>query len=112
MSSDWRVAPTNCPTCCMRYCRVAWAERSGRSRMIDPARVGELRAGGVEGLNDAIREKDQSVAGLQVDGSGDESSLGENAEWQAAGFEALRAAVGAANHRGIVSSVYIDEAAR
>jgi len=52
---------------------------------MEPALVGELLASGIEGLDDAIGEQNESIARLQLDGSSDKACFAENAERQAAG---------------------------
>ena len=66
-------------------CREA---RQG-TNYVDPARIGKFLSRGVEGFDDAIGEKNQSVARLKDGQCRGESGFRGNAEGQTGGFQAL-----------------------
>ena len=78
---------------------------------VEPAIVGKFFAGGIEGFDDAVGEKDERVARLQRDFSGRECGFRRDAERKGGRFEALRGSVCATNDRGIVPCVDVGEAA-
>ena len=66
MSSDWRVAPTNSSDLLHKEFKVSLADMAGRCRgHRDPARVGELLDGGIEGFDNAIGEENERIARLK-----------------------------------------------
>ncbi len=59
MSSDWRVTPTKSLTCFIRNCRESWAEGAGEiADQSYQALVGKFFAGGVEGFDYSIGERE------------------------------------------------------
>jgi len=78
---------------------------------VEPAIVGEFFAGGVEGFDDAVGEKDKGVAWLERGFGGRESGFGGDAERETAGFEALGGRICAADDGGVVAGIHVGKAA-
>ena len=76
---------------------------------MDPARIREFFARGVEGFDDPVGKENQGVAAAQLNLRRGKGGLLMNAKRQTAGFEALDGAVGAADHGSVMAGVDISE---
>jgi len=79
------------------------------ANQIQPTRVGELLARGIESLDNAIGKKHEDVPGMQFHFGRYEGCFGGDAEGQPARLQAFRAAICTSNDGGIVAGIDVRE---